>query len=126
MGIYARCHGEQPAFVKTTVGDQHMQVEVVAEQITEGLNGDDSSGHRGLMLRKETEIGFQSLPAAAAQIGEPAKVIQKAAPQDLGNTEDDVPVCHGLDDVTAQLLAEFHHALLVAGGTKMPPFAQKG
>jgi hypothetical protein len=46
MGIYARCHAEQPAFVKTAVGDQHMQVGFIAEQITEGLDGDDSTGHR--------------------------------------------------------------------------------
>jgi hypothetical protein len=51
--------------------------------------------------------------------------VQKAAPQNLGNAEDDVPLWQGLDDMGAQPLAEFHHALLVARGAKMPPFARK-
>jgi hypothetical protein len=32
--------------MKTAVCDQHMQVGVVAEQIAEGLDGDDRAGHR--------------------------------------------------------------------------------
>ena len=50
MGVNGRGHGEHLAGVKTAVGDQHMQVGVVAEQISEGLDGDDSAGHRIAVL----------------------------------------------------------------------------
>jgi hypothetical protein len=36
-------------------GDQHMQVGVVAEQIAESLDGDDSAGHRINMFRAESD-----------------------------------------------------------------------
>jgi hypothetical protein len=52
MRVGGRDHGEHPAFVKTAVGNQHMQVGVVTEQIAEGLNHDDRARHRGFMLRK--------------------------------------------------------------------------
>jgi hypothetical protein len=35
-------------------------------------------------------------------------------------------VRHGLDDIAAQPLTEFHHTLLMARGAKMPPLARKG
>jgi hypothetical protein len=35
--------------MKTAVGDQYMQMGVLAEQIAEGLDGDDSAGHRIVM-----------------------------------------------------------------------------
>jgi hypothetical protein len=92
-----------------------MQMGVVAEQVAEGLDGDESPGQHINMFRSGSEIGLQTLPAATAQIGEPLPVIQKAAPQNLGDAEDDVPVGHGLDDIAAQPLPEFHHSLLVAG-----------
>jgi hypothetical protein len=48
-----------------------MQVRVVAEQITEGLDDDDSAGQRIVMFRAESEIGLKTLTTAAAQIGKP-------------------------------------------------------
>jgi len=61
-----------------------------------------------------SEIGLQTLPAAAAQTGEPLAVIQKAAAQDLGDAEHNMAVGHGLDDTGAKPFAELHHALLMA------------
>jgi hypothetical protein len=48
----------------------------------------------------------------------PRALLQKAASQNLGDAENDVPVRHGLDDMAAQPLSEFHHALLMARGTR--------
>lgn len=52
VGVNDWSHGEHCAFLKTTVGDQHMQVGVVADQIAQGLDHDDHAGQRGFMLRK--------------------------------------------------------------------------
>ena len=51
------------------------------------------------MLRKGSEIGSQALPSAAAQIGEPFAVIQKAAPQDLGDAEVEKQLVHSVNNV---------------------------
>ena len=68
-----------------------MQVGVVAEQITEGLDGDDSAGHRIIRFRAGSEIGLPTFPAGTTQIGEPLAVIQKAASQHLRNYGNEMP-----------------------------------
>ncbi|MBN1662300.1 MAG: hypothetical protein JW943_01750 [Deltaproteobacteria bacterium] len=43
----------------------------------------------------------------------------KAAAEDFGEAEDEIPVGRFLEDVHAPLLPKLHHALLMAGGAKM-------
>ena len=49
-------------------------------------------------------------------------IIQKVATKNLRNTEHEMPVRNLFEDVHTEPLPEFHHALLVAGRTKVPPF----
>jgi hypothetical protein len=50
-------------------------------------------------------------------------IVEEVPAQDLRDAEDEMPVRHLLEHVGAQPFSEFHHPLLVAGGTKMSPFA---
>jgi hypothetical protein len=48
-----------------------------------------------------------------------------AGAQVLGDTENNMAVLHGLEDLAAQPLTEFHHELLMARRTILAPFARK-
>ena len=113
------------AGVKHTVGQKHVAVGIVSQKIAEGLDGVDRSGTQLARRRRWLQIFADRLPGTTAQRRQPLSVVQEIPPQDLGNAQHHVPVRHGLDDVSAEPLTEFHHALLVARWAKMASFTGK-
>ena len=76
--------------------------------------------HRFPLLRHRLlKEELQGFPGAATQIGKKIPVIEKIPPQDLRNAEDEMPVGNLLEHVGTEPFPEFHHPLLMAGGTEM-------
>ena len=105
--------------IKTAVGHQDVAVGIESEKIAEGLDSDDGAGD-GI---KETpcckvsprilDKNLQGFPGAAAEGGNKFSIIQKVASKNLRDTEDKMPVRNLLEDIHAEPLPKFHHALLI-------------
>ena len=87
---------------------------VQAEEIAEGLHGDNGAGD-GIVLRNRIlEKSLQGFPGAAAEIGKKLPVIEEIPTEDLRDAEDEMTVRGLLEDIHAEPLPEFHHAFLMA------------
>jgi hypothetical protein len=71
------------------------------------------------------EKNLQGFPGAAAEGGKEFSIIQKVATKNLRNTEHEMPVGYLFEDVHAEPLPEFHHALLMAGWAEVAALAGK-
>ncbi|MDP1989767.1 MAG: hypothetical protein Q8K00_01995, partial [Syntrophales bacterium] len=56
--------------------------------------------------------------------GKKFPIIEKITAEDFRNAEYEMPVRHLLEDIHAEPLPEFHHALLVTRRTEVVPFAR--
>ena len=73
-----------------------MAVGIESEKAAEGLDGADAAGDR----RPGTDhILLQAFVCGAAQIGQERLVVQKTAPEHLGNAEHDVAVWEACRDI---------------------------
>jgi len=112
--------------VKTSVRQKDVAVRIEPEEVAEGLDGDDRAGD-GLLFRNSLlHKNFQGFPCAAAETREKFSVVKKIPAQDFGDAENEMPVRNFLEDIHAEPLSEFHHALLMAGRAEMAPFAGEG
>jgi hypothetical protein len=83
--------------------------------------------HRFPLLRHRLlKEELQGFPGAATQIGKKIPVIEKIPPQDLRNAEDEMPVGNLLEHLGTEPFPEFHHPLLMAGGTEMTALTGEG
>jgi hypothetical protein len=67
-----------------------------------------------------------AVPGASAQIGQQFSIVEEVSAQDLRNAEYEMPVGNLFENIHAQPLPEFHHALLMAGGAEVTALAGKG
>jgi hypothetical protein len=70
------------------------------------------------------EKHLQGFPGATAEIGKKLPVIQEVTTEDFRDTEYEMPVGNLLEDIHAQPLPEYSHALLMAGWAEMTPRAR--
>jgi hypothetical protein len=103
-----------------------MAVGIESEEVAKGLDGDDGAGDgiplRPRLLKKE----LQRFPSAASQVGKKIPVIEKIRLQDFREAEDEMPVGNLLEHVGTEPFPEFHHPLLMAGGTEMTALTGEG
>ena len=59
------------------MSDENVAVEIEAEEVAEGLDGDDGTGDRIIFVNHLPQEDLQGFPGAAAEIGEKPPVIQK-------------------------------------------------
>ena len=71
------------------------------------------------------EKNLQGFPGAAAEGGKKFSIIQEVPTKYFRDAEDKMPVRNLLEDVHAQPLPEFHHALLVTGRAEVAALAGK-
>ena len=91
-----------------------------------GCGTDDCAGDGIIFGNRLLEKDLQRFPGAAAQIDKELSIIQEVTTKDLRDTEHEMPVMNIFEDIQTNPFSEFHHALLMAGRTKVPPFARKG
>ena len=102
---------------------QHMQVGVKAlRKITKGLCGNNSRGDRLGFRHRRLQEGLQTFPGAAAQLNQQLAIMQEETAEDLGDGEDEVPVRHGPEHMTAEPLAELHGPFLSTAWAEFPFF----
>ena len=70
-------HPEHALAVKATVCDQDVAVRVEAEEIAEGLDGDDCAGNGIFFVSDPLKKVFQRFPSTAAQIMQKLSIIEK-------------------------------------------------
>ena len=71
-------------------------------------------------------MGLQGFAGAATQIGKEIPVIEKIPAQDLRDAEDDMSLESLPEHMGTEPFPEFHHPLLMAGGTEMTALAGEG
>jgi len=122
-----RSDAEHASFpIEAAVRDEDVAVRIEAEKISEGLHGDDSAGD-GIILRNGLPKKYlKGFPGTSAQICQQLSIVEEVTAQDLRDAEDKMPVRNLFENIRAQLLPEFHHALLMAGGTEVTALAGKG
>ena len=109
--------------VKTAIGQEDVAVGIESERVAEGLDGNHRAGNRFLFRYGLLDKNLQGIPGATAETGKKLPVIKEVPAEDFGEAENEMTVGHLLEDIHAQPLTEFHHALLVAGRAKVAPFA---
>jgi hypothetical protein len=106
-------------------------VRIESKKITEGLHGDDSAGDGIIFRNRILEKNLQGFPGAAAETSKELPIVKKIPAKNLRDAKNKMSVRDLLrvpfrvEDFHAQPLPEFHHALLMAGWTKMPSFTRK-
>jgi len=60
------------------------------------------------------EKDLQGFPDATAQIGKKLPIVEEVTAEDFGDAEYEMPVRNLFEDIHAEPLPEFHHALLMA------------
>lgn len=109
--------------VEAAVRHKDMAMRIETKEIAEGLYGDDGA-RDGIDLRNRfLEKEFQGFPGTATEIGKKFSIEKKVTAQHLWEAENKMPVGNLLDDIHAQPLPEFHHALLMAGGAEVTALA---
>jgi hypothetical protein len=103
-----------------------MTVGIESEEVAKGLDGDDGAGDGILLRHSLLKKELQGFPGAATQIGKKIPVIEKIPAQDFRDAEDDMSVGNLPEHVGTEPLPEFHHPLLMAGGTEMTALAGEG
>jgi len=111
--------------IKAAVGYEDVAVGIEAQGIAECLDGDDRAGQGFLFRYGLLEKDLQGFPGTAAQVGKKLSVIEKIPAEDFRDAEDEMAVRHFFEDIQAEPLAEFHHALLMAGWAKVAAFTRK-
>ena len=77
---------------ETAVGRKNVAVRIESQKITECLDGDHRAWH-GIVPRSRTfQIHLESLTGATAQLRKQVSVIKEIPTEDLGDTEDKVPI----------------------------------
>jgi hypothetical protein len=88
-------------------------VGIESQGIAKGLNGNDGAGERVFSRDDCLKKHFERIPGTAAEFGEEFSIIEKVSPEDLRDTEDEVAVGHGLEDLLTEPFPEFYNTLLV-------------
>jgi hypothetical protein len=112
--------------IKTAIGQEAVAVGIESEEVAEGLDGNDRAGDWFLFRYGLLDKNLQGFPGAAAETGKKLSIIQEVTAENLWDAEDEMTVGHLFEDIHAEPLPEFHHALLMAGRTEMPSFTRKG
>ena len=93
------------------------------EEVAECLDGDDGAGN-GIILRNGLlQKDLQRLPGATAEGGKKFSVIEEVSTQNLRDAKDKMSMGYLFEDIHTEPLAEFHHALLVAGWAEVAALA---
>ena len=98
---------------------------IEAEEIAKRLHGDDGAGNGIIFRNCILEKNLQEFPGATAQIGKKLPIVEKVTAEDLRDAEYEMAVRDLFEDIHAEPLPEFDHALLVARWAKMPSFTRK-
>ena len=111
--------------VETAIGQEDVAVRIESEEVAERLHSDDRAGDGFFFGHSLLDEDFQRFPGAAAEGGEKFSIIQKVTAKDFGDAEDEMTMGHLFQDIHAEPLTEFHHALLVTGRAEMPSFTRE-
>jgi hypothetical protein len=103
-----------------------MAVGVGPKKVAKSLDGNDGARDGIPFRHRLQQKELQGFPGAAAQIREKIPVIQKIPKRDFRDGEDEMPVRNLLEHVGTEPFPEFHHPLLMAGGTEMASLAGEG
>ena len=77
------------------------------------LDTDDCAGDGIVFRNRMLEKNLQGFPGAAAEIGKKLPVVKKIPAENLRNTEYKMSMGYLFEDVHAEPLPKFHHALLI-------------
>lgn len=84
------------------------------EKIAKSMNGNHSP-RSGLLIRAGSpQEDIKAFPGTSAQLAQEFPVIQKIAPNDFWERENDVSMWNLCQNLSAKKLAKFHHPLLMA------------
>jgi hypothetical protein len=117
--VQMRSDPEHAFPVEASIRHQAMAVGIESQEVTKGLDGDDGAGDGILLRHRLPKKELQRFPGAATEIGKKVPIIEKIPAQDLRDAEDEMPVGNLLEHVRIEPFPEFHHPLLMAGGTEM-------
>ena len=96
------------------------------QEVAKGLDGDDRAGDGIPLGDRRLKKELQGFPGTATQIGKKVPVIEEVPAQDRGDAEDEMSVGNLLEHLGTEPFPEFHHPLLMAGGTEMTALAGEG
>gem|GEM_PF-1453121 len=96
---------------------------VEPEKISKYLNGDYRTGHCLWIPYTGCVKSFQRLPSTTTEIRKRLAVVKKIPLQNFRYAQHHMPMRYGLHHLLTKLLTELHLTLLMAGWTKMTPFA---
>ena len=99
--IYRRGYAEHAFAVEAAVRDENMAVRVEAENIAEGLDGDDRAWNGILFVSDPLKKVFQRFPGAAAQVMQKFSIIEKVPAQDFREAEDEMAVWNFFQHIRA-------------------------
>ena len=99
---------------ETAVRHRNVTVGIESEKIAEGLDSDDGAWDGIIFRNRILDKNLQGFPGAAAEISKKLPVIEEIPTEDLRDAEYEMTVRNLLEDIHAEPLPEFHHALLMA------------
>ncbi len=124
LEFQGRCNTKHTLFtIETAIRQKDVAVGIESEEVAESLDGNDSAGNGFIFRNRLLHENFQGLPCTAAETGKKFPVVKKIPAEDFWEAKNEMPVGYLFEDIHAEPFPEFHHALLVAGRTKMTPFA---
>ena len=115
--------------IKTAVRHQDVSVGIESEEIAKRLHCDDGAGDGiwGHLAARcphcILDKNLQRFPGRAAEIGKKLPIVEEVTAEDFRDAEYEMTVGDLLEDIHAEPLPEFHHALLMAGWAEMTPLA---
>jgi hypothetical protein len=104
---------ELPGGVKSALKDEGVKVRVEPKRVPEGLISDDGGGGNGLANGRAVELRDQG-EDQPCKLGEQALVMAKEDPQGLGQSEDELPVGEGKEQLLIEVLGEQEGSFLAA------------
>lgn len=112
--------------IETAIRDENVAMGIEAEEVAKGLHGNDGAGD-GLFSRDRLmKEDLQGFPGAADESGKELSIVEEVSAKVFRDAEDKMPVGGLFEDIHAQPLSEFHHALLMAERAEVAALAGKG
>ncbi len=104
---------ELPGGVESALKDEGVEVRVEPKRVPKGLIGDDGGGGNGLACCGTVELRDQ-VEDQPCKLGEEALVMSKEDPQGLGQSEDELAVGEGKEQLLIEVLGEQESSFLAA------------
>ena len=116
---------ELPGGVESSLKDEGVEVRVEPKRVPEGLIRDDGGGGDGFANGRAVEL-HDEVEDQPCKRGEKALVMAKEDPQGLGQSEDELAVGEGKEQLLIEVLGEQECPLLAARWAQKEALAGEG